>query len=224
MVIRNRLVIITSNSMNKLRVSTLLILILLLFSRASVAQQEYIPEKKEVECLLSFSNFQPITTSLGYKRQIKKQTFLKLALINLKYSESRANRANTTTTSTTRSFNIGFLGGLEFRKSLNQVFTLFHGPGIGVTYFYSKHIYPPSVGNEWYVIAQGVTPEVVYSVGLLAKITQYFYFAAEINPSVSYNQEYIDAKSSASSNSLNNSFAINFGNKNATLSFVYKIH
>ena len=192
--------------------------------KISIAQEVYTPEKKEVECLLSVSGFQPITSSLSYKRQIKKQIFLKIGLINLNYSNSDRSIVNSTSKSTLVSMGAGFLGGIEFRKPLNQAFTFFHGPNIGFSYSYSKQIVPSSISNEWFVIAQRGTPQIVYSVGLLTKITEHFYFAVELNPAVSYSQEYINVKNSPGSNSLNTSFDINFGNKNATLSLVYKIH
>jgi hypothetical protein len=116
------------------------------------------------------------------------------------------------------------LAGIEFRKSLNDIFTLFHGPGLGCTYYYSKSIITPaSSTNEPYVITKKVIPQAVYSVGIMAKLSEHFYFVAELNPSVSCSFSYIDFKHSPWDNYKNTTTNINFGNKNAALALVYKI-
>ncbi|MGZ4033940.1 MAG: hypothetical protein ACXVDZ_09615 [Bacteroidia bacterium] len=206
--------------MNK---SYVFFIVLLSLSKTFVAQQDNLHEKKSVECLLSVSSFQPITTSISYKRQIKNQTFFKIGLIDLNFSNNDNKYVNTLAENTSLTINGGLLAGIEFRKSLNDVFTLFHGPGLGCSYLYAKSITTQTNTNEPYVITNKITPEAVYSVGIMAKLSEHFYFAAELNPSVSYSFSYIDFKHSPVNNYKSTATNINFGNKNATLALVYKI-
>lgn len=206
--------------MNLRSIIVLLIFELLILTSA-FSQEEYSPTNKKTECLLSLSHFQPAEFSLGYKRQIKNNRFFKIALVDLNYSTDDRSPQNSTLKASGLMVNGGFIAGLEFRKQLNTTFTLYHGPGLGGTYNFSKQILPQAPGKDGLVISQRFSPQVIYTIGILARLTDHFYFAAEINPSVIYNYSMF---SSPSSHYNETSIRVNVGNKNASVSLVYNIN
>lgn len=168
---------------------------------------------KTKEFFLSINDFSPVSISIAHKRQLKNNTFIKFGLVDLSLKTSSYISKNAIRS--TISYSIGIEGGAEFRKPVTENFSFYHGPGISITYGNSfsriDTLALPAVQNPYY------TGSIPYSLGMLIKIRDHFLISGEINPGVTirYNK--------FSGTNFNVSTDLNFSNRFAILSFVYRL-
>lgn len=188
--------------------------LLIIFSVASMrmqAQEETSEKTKEFS--LAFDDFSPITLSIIHKRQLKNNTFLKIGLIDMSLKTSSNFSKNSIRSAI--SYSIGTEAGVEFRKSITENFTIYHGPGISLTYGnYISRIDTLALATVQTPSYSGSIP---YSLGMLVKINEHFLVAAEITPGITV----LYRKFNSSNYTI--STELNFSNRFALLSFVYRL-
>ena len=195
------------------------VLILLVSSLTSAAQDSIKSEEKTREYVLSFQSFAPFTIGIKYKRQLKNKMFFKIGLVDLSgFSSSNKPSAPTNPTSVfSISGGLGF--GLEFRKIITNDFTFFHGPGLNVSFStsISKIDDPTLPPDDARRVLQQNSTGVNYGAGLLFHLKNHFYLSAELSPSLTY--------SKTKDNKNNETYNINFSlrNTNGLISIVYRL-
>lgn len=160
--------------------------VLLTFSTfTSFAQDSTKSEGKIREYSLALSNLSPLNVGIRYKKQLKDKTFFKIGLVNLNASVNNWD-PNLSTNFPYHIYNlsVGVEFGLEFRKSLTDNFTFFHGPNLNLSSAsrFSKAKDPSAPLTKLKTISQIYNVGVPYSLGILLHLKGHFYMSAEINP------------------------------------------
>lgn len=180
-------------------------------STFTFSQEEAKPKTNEF--FLSFTNLAPLNVGIKYKRQIKNNTFLKVGIIDLSFSTN--NYISNNAVKTNFYFSLGVEGGIEFRKKITEHFTFYHGPNINFAYA-NNFTKIDSLGLPT-VKTPSLRGGIPYTFGMLIRLSEHFFLAAEVNPGVyvTYNQY--------SSKSYNVGTSITANNKLAVLSFAYRL-
>lgn len=177
------------------------------------------------EYYLTFAGLSPLNIQLQFKKQIAKRTFFKLSLVNLSYNESYSGSSNPNQfTVNTATYSGGLQVGIEFRKTLNKNFALYHGPNLKAAYYLgiSKYL-DPSVSNEKQKnTTQTFQSAIPYTLGILFNITPNILISSEINPSVMYNYNWYTDGQNSTKNFGSGNFNIGFDNRFAAISLVYR--
>ena len=182
--------------------------------------------KKTKEYYLAVANFSPLNIQIKYKKQIGKNSFFKIGLINMSGSFGDQQPNNSTSFPTkTSNLSGGLQIGIEFRKQLTDKFTFFHGPNINYVYYISTtHLLNPAIPQRQQTnTSEEHTGSIPYTLGLLFNMSKHILIAAEINPSINISQSNSKYGNNAS---LNSTFTIvNFGfdNRYGLLSIVYRL-
>ena len=173
-------------------------------------------------------NFSSIPIDFEYKKQMQKNRFLKLGFFSLysNYNNNKTvyvNNGGYTYQASTKVLSGGINVGLEFRKSLGDNLTFYHGPNISLSYYNinikpnNGNIYDPKISKqETYSIS------IPYTFGLLFKINNHLLIAGQINPSVYVSQ---DNQTNLNQNFIlnkNQSASIGFDNQLGSIAIVYR--
>lgn len=181
---------------------------------------------KAKEYYLTFADFSPFTIHLKYKKQIRQKSYFKLGLINLSGSYNEQGQRNPLTSPmATTNYSGGLQIGLEFRKTLSNKFTLFHGPN--VNYTYQKSIYrtldPTIPTSQQKDIFETHTASIPYSLGILFNLTTNILISAEINPSINLVTNSSRKGQNSLSNTYSNSLNFSLDNRYGLISLVYRL-
>ena len=164
-------------------------LLLTLSTFTSFAQDSTKSEGKIREYVLTLSNIAPLNVGIRYKKQTREKTFFKVGLVNLNGSISNMDPfLSTYFPFKLYNFSVGFELGFEFRKSLNNSFTFFHGPNVtlATTQRFRKYKDPSASLNNMQTIYQSNNLGLTYTLGILLHLKGHFFMSAEINPGVFY--------------------------------------
>ncbi|MBA3704932.1 MAG: hypothetical protein H0W84_03235 [Bacteroidetes bacterium] len=212
----------------KIIYKTITLTILTISSLFASGQETVKPEnpKKIKEYFVSLSSFIPLNISIKYKRQLRTKTFLKIGLVDLAGSSTAYSQGLSSTYPIyNTSYSIGLECGFEFRKSLNEKFTFFHGPNLSYTYQtqISKTDNPALLVNQRESVSQTFIGGALYTVGLLYQFSDHFLISAEINPSVFYSFRIFENGQSPEYNYTNNSIYFSLSNKFGIVSIAYRL-
>ena len=188
--------------------------------------QEVPKTDKTKEYFLTLANVSPVNVSIKYKRQLRKRTFLKIGLVDISgNSSSNDPSMSSSYSSQSLSFSAGLEVGVEFRRSVNDKFTFFHGPNLNFTYQkqISETNNPTLSSSQRKTVSQNYTGGISYTLGLSFKLNDHFLLSAEINPGVYNSVRTIDNGQYPQYNDTNNSANFSFSNKYGFLSIAYRI-
>jgi hypothetical protein len=200
-------------------------LVLLLTSSISFAQDTTQTDKKIREYVVSLANLTPLNISVKYKRQLKGRTFFKVELIGLSGSATKNEpELSSRFGYSSHNFSGGLQFGLEFRKNISDNFTFFHGPGIGSIYSTSvTRSHDPSMPvNGQKSVSESYNVGINYSLGVLLHLKGHFFLSTEISPGVYTNWNmYRGPRPEINSTGQTTSFS--FSNTHGLLSLVYRL-
>lgn len=178
------------------------------------------------EYYLTFADFSPLNLQLKYKRQISKNSFFKIGLINLS-ANGKSERTNISNVFPTSYFvySAGLEVGIEFRKYVNKRFSFYHGPNL--SFSYNKNVtkvYNPLIPSDQQKnTSQIYKGSIPYSLGILFNLNTNILVSAELNVSINYS--YADNKFGGNNQSSNVAqyYNIGFDNRLVLLSIVYRL-
>ena len=189
-------------------------------------------EKKVREYFLSPKSISPLNVSISYKRQLKNNLFLRIGLVNLSVGMNES-RSKISTSFPTRQLNFssGLEAGLEFRKTITEKFTFFHGPSLNISYSLNDNtienpIISVSQRNQSTTNTQFGIP---YKFGLLYQFHSHFLVSVEISPGIFYNRNnYASQIINIDGNTQNTghqytSYTFNVNNSSGLLSIAYRL-
>ncbi len=204
---------------------TIVLFCVILVSYNTSLAQDTLP-RKTTEFYLTFAQINPFNVQLRLKKQIKKNVFINLGVVNLALNSNSSHVADTVGYFNTGSYvSAGVMAGIEFRKALRNHLLFFHGPGLSATYHMSSgrvHLPGAPYSNRSYSSA-GYTFSLPYALGFLYNFNTHFLVSAEINPAVSFsysehkNGEFPERKYT------NSGFGFGFSNSFVLLSFGYRL-
>jgi hypothetical protein len=205
---------------------TMMIWLLISSTIPSFAQDTTKADKKIREYALSLTSFSSMNVYIRYKRQIKGRTFFKVELINLSGSRSE-NKPEISSSYGSTQYNLsgGLQCGLEFRKSITNAFTFFHGPNIGLICFsnIAASDNPSIPADETKSFSQNYSLGIPYSLGILFHLNNHFFMSAEINPAVSATWGFHKNSQSPSDNNTQFTTSFGFANSYGLLSLIYRL-
>ncbi len=183
-------------------------------------------DKKIKEVFVAFNDFSPFNVSVTYKRQVKNMTFFKIGLVNLSAHGSSTTPVSTSYFPTsTYNFVAGLECGIEFRNSLTEKLSIFHGPNLRFVHETSifKVDNPAIAERQRKNIAQRSTVGIPYTMGLLYNLNERILFSAEINPGLFF--AYDTVKHGLSDQDDRNRYSMDFmlSNKFGLLSIAFRI-
>ena len=176
------------------------------------------------EFYLTVADFSPFSIHLKYKRQIGSRTFLRIGLTNLSVFKQRQEHSNSTEFPFESSgYSAGAQIGIEFRKSLSNKFSVFHGPNLRYMYSNStSRLFDPSLSpNNQKNVSTRHLGSIPYSIGILFNITPNILISGEINPAISIQATTYANGTSPKLNSTSASFS--FDNRFCLISIVYRL-
>ena len=170
---------------------TAMVLCLLMSAAFGLAQENN--SKRITEYYLTPLSFDRLSFSLKYKRQLKQNKFIKIGLIDLGgYLQNFKPNSSGLFPANTFQYSAGFQVGIEKRKTLNDRFSLFHGPNIGASYrhFQSELLDPALPVSDRKTISRQQVVSLNYTIGALLNVTDRILLAAEVNPGLYYTFTY----------------------------------
>ena len=190
------------------------------------AQESETSKTKEYCFSLPFpQNINHITIGFDYKVQLGQSTFLKLSTFDLAFSYSKSNPSSSTNYPTSIiSYSGGLGAGLEFRKELTPELTFFHGPNLG--YSYSNNTItsdnPAYSLNNRKTITQTHNAGISYSLGLMLKVFNRIYFAAQLNPSAALHFTEYENRMYPAQGYKSTTAAFGFSDEIGSVSIIYR--
>lgn len=145
-------------------------------------------ETKIKEYFFTPLSFSPINVSITKKQQLKNNTFFKIGLVNLStYRESQIPYSHNYFPTSLTYFTAGIRFGLEFRNSITDKFTFFHGPNVNLRYGATirKVANPAIPERERRSVSQNYAIGIPYTLGFLFNLNSHFLLTAELNPEIS---------------------------------------
>lgn len=160
------------------------------------------------------------SSSFQFKKQIGKKIFYKVGLVKLS-ANSYTSFWAANKPSKTDGYTIGLGIGLEFRKSINDRFLFFNGPGLVLSGNYSKSNYDFAYLREGRDTKTG-SLEIPYTLGLLIKLKDNFFLSGEINPGLEFSYSFKNSFNPKDNDSSSHSEKISVDTKSALLSLAYR--
>lgn len=188
--------------------------------------QDTLKTVKSREYFLTLANISPINVSIKYKHQLRKRTFFKIGLVDISANISNTYASTSTSFANNRiSSSVGFECGLEFRKTMTDKFTFFHGPNTSFAYQTQISITqnPALPQSQRKTISQTYAVGIPYTLGLLFHLSNHVLFSAEINPGLFINFWIYDDGQNPKNNYKFSSASFIFTNKIGLLSIAYRI-
>lgn len=171
--------------------------------------------------------FSLIPINFEYKKQKKNNTFYKVGLFSLssQYNKDELNQDvfGNSYFGERKYLSGGINIGLEFRKSLSDHLTFFHGPNLGL--FYSLSTFNPKNNyNTSYTKTkqENYSISLPYTLGLLFNINKHLLMAAQINPSIYISQDNNNNMNQNLSSQKSQSIGVGFNNQLGNIAIVYR--
>jgi hypothetical protein len=188
------------------------VILLIFVAFVNITFGQDLTSEKNRELYLTLADFSPLNIHLKYKKQIKEHTYLKFGLVNLSGSHSKSSSDNSVS-----SYSAGIEMGIEFRKTLTNEISFFHGPNIRYTYQMTTNKFNADQKNS--IENHGIS--IPYSLGILYNLTSHLLLSAEINPSLTFSHAQVK-NDQILPNSTSNGVNFSLDNRYGSLSLVFR--